>query len=336
MPFIANRLCDDLGLDTNVVLTIIDWLSHCHKAGILSDQKSGLPLSKLGSLEFIEELLRKIAFREGFGAMLAEGPIRAAQALGSDAEGLLGDHFSRDGSAAYYMARLYVTNALLFALEPRQPHSMTSEVGGTVVRWLGTRKPRISSDNLAFIASHFWGSDVAADFTSYQGKALAAKMVQDRLSVKESAILCNFSWHLCSIELFRPEIVAEVLSAVSGLPYDEESLYHIGERISNLQRAIIIRDRKYGREGDTLPEFCFTIPIKEAFINPDLLVPGPDKQSITKEGSVLDRGQFELMKDEYYRLRGWDVGTGLQTEARLCELGLGDVASELSKSNLIR
>ncbi|MCK4723252.1 MAG: hypothetical protein KAT75_08105, partial [Dehalococcoidia bacterium] len=73
VPFLANRLCDDYGLDANVIYTMLAWLARCHSAGILSDQESGLPLSKLGSLEFIEGLVRKIALREGFGSILAQG-----------------------------------------------------------------------------------------------------------------------------------------------------------------------------------------------------------------------------------------------------------------------
>lgn len=336
VPFIANRMCDDYGLDTNVVMVILDWLSRCHQNGLLSDKQTGLPFSKLGSLEFIEDLLRKITFREGFGSILAEGPIRAARKLGSSAEDLLGDHIARDGSFAYYLPRIYIANSLLFALEPRQPNSMTSEIGGTVLRWLGTKKPQIGSKDVDFIAEHFWGSRFAADFTTYRGKAMAAKMVQDRLSVKDSAILCHFSWHPGDIELFRTEIITEILLAVTGVRYDKSSFYRLGERISNMQRAAIVRDRRCGRAGDVLPEFCFRTPVKDAFLNPDLLVPGSDKQPVTRKGSVLDREQFELMKNEYYLLRGWDVDSGLQKESKLCELGLADVALELRKGNLVR
>jgi len=41
------------------------------------------------------------------------------------------------------------------------------------------------------------------------------------------------------------------------------------------------------------------------------------------------------MKDEYYSLRGWDVATGLQTHAKLEELGLGDIADDLEQRGLI-
>jgi aldehyde:ferredoxin oxidoreductase len=42
------------------------------------------------------------------------------------------------------------------------------------------------------------------------------------------------------------------------------------------------------------------------------------------------------MKKEYYQLRHWDATTGLPTESRLKELGLGDIAAELKQKNLIQ
>jgi aldehyde:ferredoxin oxidoreductase len=45
-------------------------------------------------------------------------------------------------------------------------------------------------------------------------------------------------------------------------------------------------------------------------------------------GAVVDREKFEKMKDEYYQLRGWDVESGLQTKAKLMELGLEDIIKD--------
>jgi aldehyde:ferredoxin oxidoreductase len=338
IPFLATRLCDDYGLDANVIEAMIVWLSRCHIAGILSDQETGLPLSQRGSLEFIEGLVRKIALREGFGDILAQGTLKAAQTLGSDFEKLLGDYVFHDGTGIVYCPRMYVTNALIFALEPRQDFPQTGDVGGTIWRWLdwvnGVENPEVTGDDIKFIAHYFWGSEEAGDFSTYRGKALAAKMIQDRHAVKESAILCNFSWHISAIELFRPGVIVEVLSAVTGVEHDKNSIYQLGERVFNLQRAIHVRERGYGREGDTLPEVWYTTPLKEAFMNPELLAPGPGGQPITRRDAVMDRHQFELIKDEYYRLRQWDVATGLQTESKLAALGLADVARDLRRVNL--
>jgi aldehyde:ferredoxin oxidoreductase len=64
-------------------------------------------------------------------------------------------------------------------------------------------------------------------------------------------------------------------------------------------------------------------------------VPGKDGEVISRKGEVVDRGEFERMMDEYYRLRGWDAATGLQTRAKLVELGLGEVADDLEQRNLM-
>ena len=56
---------------------------------------------------------------------------------------------------------------------------------------------------------------------------------------------------------------------------------------------------------------------------------------ISKLGTVFDRHAFERMKDEYYELRGWDARTGLQKRRTLEGLGLGDVAEDLEKRNLL-
>ena len=119
-----------------------------------------------------------------------------------------------------------------------------------------------------------------------------------------------------------PTLESKVYSAVTGKEIDEEGLYRIGERIFNLQRAILIREGHKGREDDALEEFNFTVPPKGDFLNEDCLLPGEDGNPFSRKGTVVDRKEFEKMKDEYYSIRGWDVSTGLQTLGKLRELKL--------------
>ena len=65
--------------------------------------------------------------------------------------------------------------------------------------------------------------------------------------------------------------------------------------------------------------------------NPDLVLPGKGNEAVSMKGRVVDKAQFEAMKREYYGLRKWDPATGLPSEARLKEIGLGDVAEQLKK-----
>ena len=101
------------------------------------------------------------------------------------------------------------------------------------------------------IAARFWGSEVAADFSTYEGKALAAKKIQDRSYAKECLILCDWLWPIMEMEFSEdhvgdPTLESQIVSAVTGRELDEEGLNRIGERVFNLQRAIHIREGHKG------------------------------------------------------------------------------------------
>jgi aldehyde:ferredoxin oxidoreductase len=346
IPFEANKLCDDYGLDTHVVEPIIMWLVRCSKAGLLTEEETGLPLSGVGSLEFVETLLRKISLREGFGDVLAEGPLRASRTLGPEAEALITDYASKNDQIPFYGARMYITTGLFYAMEPRLPIQQLHEVSTLLMRWAidqtqGHKEGGPTSQVVRDIARRFWGGEIAGDFSTYKGKALAAAMIQDRQYAKENLILCDFTWPVIYSPHTQdgvgdPTMESRLCAAVTGRDMDEQALYKIGERTFNLQRAILTREGWRGREDDRLEEFNFTVPLKgDTAGNPDSIVPGPGGETFSRKGMVVDRDPFEGLKDEYYAIRGWDVRTGLQKRAGLEELGLEDVAGALDEQGLL-
>ena len=116
---------------------------------------------------------------------------------------------------------------------------------------------------------------------------------------------------------------------------DEQGLDKVGERVFNLQRAILIREGHRGRESDSLPDFDHTVPLSLGpGPNPEYLLPGKEGEIISRVGAVVDRGEFEKMKDEYYELRGWDAQTGLPKKDTLQKLGLEDVIEPLKEKVL--
>jgi aldehyde:ferredoxin oxidoreductase len=344
VAFSANRLCDEYGLDTNSMEVLINWLSSCFQAGILSDENTGLPLSKVGSLEFIQTLVRRISLREGFGDILARGSIQAADEVGGDAREILDGYTIRAGQDTAYDPRMYIITGLLYAMEPRQPIQQLHEIFNPILSWLlWTYKLEgsyASGDVIRAMARRFWGSEEAADFSTYEGKAMAVKKIQDRQYAHECLILCNFAWPLMLVEnsedhVGDPSVESKVLSAVTGKDVDEEGLYEIGERVFNLQRAIHAREGHNGRESDILPDAFYSQPLQADHFNPGCLVPGKGGEPLSRQGQVVDRDEFEKMKDEYYGLRGWDVTDGLQKESRLEELGLGNIAEDLANRKLV-
>jgi aldehyde:ferredoxin oxidoreductase len=348
VAMLANRLCDAYGLDTAVMMGLMQWLTACYREGLISEEETGLPLSKIGGPEFIETLTAKITRREGFGDILARGTIAAAKSVGRRAEELLSVAIAtRESETKDYDARIMQTSGLLYATEPRRPIQQLHEVSLTLYLWLkwerGEADSFFSTDDFRRAAELFWGGAIAADFSTYEGKALAAKKIQDRTHAKESFVLCDLKWPMIWARYpgghaGDPSMESQLLTAITGRETDEAGLNKTGERIFNLQRAILLRQGWQGRRDDCLLDYLFEVPLAkgEFHFSPDALIPGKDGAVISKVGAVVDREEFEKMKSEYYELRGWDVDSGLPTRARLEELQLKDVAAELAKQGLLK
>jgi aldehyde:ferredoxin oxidoreductase len=176
----------------------------------------------------------------------------------------------------------------------------------------------------------FWGSEEAANLSSYEGKALAAKRIQDRMYLIESLGLCTFAWPIMdsfntSDHVGDPTLEAKIFCAVTGIP--EEELDRYAERVFHLQRAILIREGWRVPESDFISEYNFTEPLTTDPIGRELVIPGPGEEVTSTVGNILDRERFKSMLKEYYRLRGWDPETGLPHAETLTTLGLSDLVT---------
>lgn len=344
VPFYATGICNEYGLDAMTMWPIIGWLGRCYKTGILTDENTGIPLSRIGSLEFIQTLAKKVSLREGFGDILAQGVFKATDMLGSKAKEQLPAIHYRTGQAYPYEPREYIITGLLYSTEPRLPIHQLHEVVFPIHLWFDWHSKMegayVSNDVLRSIASKFLGSEIALDLSTYEGKALAAKRIQDREYIKECLILCDFAWPMMDVKHSKehvgdPTLPSKIFSAVTGKEMDEQGLDEIGERVFNLQRAILTREGHRGRESDSLPEFDHTVPLSlRPGANPEYLVPGKGGEIISRVGAVVDREKFEKMKDEYYQLRGWDPQTGLLKKDTLQKLDLEDVIEPLKEKVL--
>ncbi len=345
---LASRLCDNYGLDTSVMHGMVDWLSYCHKEGILTEKETGLPFSKLGMPEFIEVLTAKIASREGFGDLLAKGTIPAAETIGGKALERIGDFVAtRNSETKDYDPRLMPATALIYAMEPRRAIQTLHEPVSSLFKWVDWANKKenadFSSDAFRRYAKRIWGSEAAADFTTMEGKALASKRAQDRAYVKESMILCDLCWMIIWAEYFganpdTPALEWQIFSAVTGRDVDEAGLTRLGERNFNMQRALHLKHGWKGRDDDQMMDYYFTQPLKkgELFCDPECIVPGKDDKIVSVEGRVFDRQDFEKLKDEYYELRGWDVETGLPKKETLKDFDLEDIAEGLAGRGLLK
>lgn len=231
----ADQICDDMGLDTISTGNTIGFAYELYERGIITNSDTdGLELT-YGNHAAMISLIRKIATREGFGDVLAEGTVRAAQHIGKGAE-------------AYAMQ----SKGLEFpAYEPRGLKATgfgyaTSTIGGSH-----------GNGSLAFQEWGTVGSGALDRFTE-EGKASVVIGNQNGAGM-EVGIVCAF---MMSCGDWYGKLFARMLAAVTGIEEfsDMSYLRRAGERIWNLDRAFNARDG-FDRRHDTLPLRIQTEPL---------------------------------------------------------------------------
>ena len=145
------------------------------------------------------------------------------------------------------------------------------------------------------ISPEILGIPEKIDPLTTEGKAKWSKTFQDFTCVVNSTVNCLFVTFALDAKDY-----AELLSAVTGWSLTEDDVMKIGERIYNLER-VIINELGFDGKDDTLPQRL----LKEAM---------PEGAA---KGQVVE---LEVMKEEYYKLRGWV--NGKPTPEKLKELDI--------------
>jgi aldehyde:ferredoxin oxidoreductase len=146
---------------------------------------------------------------------------------------------------------------------------------------------------------------------TWDGKALMCKWFEDLYSVCNALGFCFFTTG--SRLAWGPTYISKLFSACTGRVTTPQEMMALGEKVFTLLKAYTIREG-LTRKDDAWPDRFFEEPLPE----------GPAK------GGVLSREEIEGLLDEYYELRDWDNRTGLPTTAKLNDLGLDDLARDLS------
>lgn len=133
------------------------------------------------------------------------------------------------------------------------------------------------------------------DRLGIEGKGRLVKEREDLFTLFDSLIVCKFA-----LPIFELPDIAKAHSYATGITLTEKELLTIGERITNLERLFNVREG-VTRECDTLPERILSHP---------------------NRGLVTSKEELNVMLNEYYRVRGWDLETGKPTVEKLRELNL--------------
>jgi aldehyde:ferredoxin oxidoreductase len=274
------------------------------------------------------QTIDKVVFRKGFGDILANGPVALAKKLGPDAEKYL--IHKKGFMPRTFDFRTEPGTALGEAVSARGNSLRATTYG--MVMWGAMDTPEQLKAGYDY-ARKLFGTEKALMAAEYEGKPKALIYNMNGQALSLSLGLCkgaggdNLTPSFRKLdpsamgmeagmdrEIVTLDFAAARITAATGMPMDEKTLYKIAERIITTERAFNVRDG-LTRKDDIIHDFYFTTPV----------VNGPQK------GKTLDRKKFEKMKSEYYALRGWDVATGVPSRKRLEELGLKDVANSLEK-----
>jgi len=287
----ANYLCNEYGLDTISAGSTIAFVMECYQKGILNKEISGGLEVKFGDEKLMVDLVPKIARREGIGDLLAEGTKRVSETLGQRSE-----HFA-----------MHVKGLELPAYDPR-----AAKITG-----LGYVTANRGGDHITayvqgptFIDTPFLiveDSKIEDPLVANPKEAKVVIDLENALTMFDCIGACKFMGILLPADDY-----VQLIATATGWDFGIDEFRKCGERIYNLMRAFCVREG-ITRKADILPKRLMEDPLPE----------GPAK------GMTMDKDMLEMLKDAYYKIRGWDQETGKPTIEKLKELELDDLTQDM-------
>lgn len=223
----ANYILDNLGLDTISGGNVIAFAVECFEKGLITRHDTGGFELRWGDIETVEWLARKIAYREGIGALLAEGVKKAAEVLGGDSE--------------------------KFAM-----HVKGLEISGYDSHWAPCMALAYATCDIGAHHNRAWAItyDIQTDRDAYgEDKAERVIFLQHARPMFDMLSNCRLSWVETGLD---PRYFAEFMTALTGVPYTYEELLKCAERAWNLTRLFGIKELGLSRKDDYPPERWFT------------------------------------------------------------------------------
>ena len=244
-----NQVADDMGLDTISAGDTIIWAMEMTEKGL---HDFGVTF---GDAEGMIRLLKEMATRTGVGAELADGVKIASEKFG-------GTDFAMQVKGLEYPQ-----------YEPRGSWGMSLAYA-------------VSDRGACHMRAYAPNEEVfAASIPPYtpEGKGQMVYNLGEFNAIKFSLCICDF-WGTISYE-----IMAELLTLVTGREWTPEEMGEVGRRILNIGRAFNQREG-FNRAHDTVPKRVVK----------DVLKNGP------AAGQVIPQEAFEDMLDQYYEVMGWN------------------------------
>jgi len=261
----ANDIANRFGIDTISAGAMVAFAMQCFEKGWIEEDLIPEYGLEWGNGLTLVKLTEEIGNRIGFGALFANGTLKAAERIHPDSvdtvvhnKGL--DYPSHDPRSCISLAPTYATGTR-GACHFRGPCE-DIEMGGFFIPEVGIEEGMVR-------------------FFEPDNQSLIAARCQDLGVIANSIVICLFM--IDGGELSMTEI-AELFNSITGWNFSIEQLFETGERGFTVQRLLNIRDG-YDGDSDVLPKKMYQ-PAHEGF----------------RAGKEIP---FAKLMEDYYRIRGW-------------------------------
>jgi aldehyde:ferredoxin oxidoreductase len=278
----ANELCNRYGMDTISCGAVIALAMELYEKGTVSkEEMDGMDLT-WGNMEAVMPLIKKIAYREGFGDVLAEGSLKAARKIGKNAVDSV----------------VHVKGLDLPMHDPRGFHGMglaymMSNRGACHNQHavLATEQGMASWPQLFAMKDDYKGP-------SSDEKAVLVYNSENYGILANSLSICHFL-----VSTLQPETIRDAFNAITGFNLTFKDLLEAGMRDWTLKRGI---NNLMGvtSKDDVLPKRILTpltegaaagsVPDMKRLLSEYYQIRGLDKRGFPKEEKLVELGLEEL------------------------------------------
>lgn len=229
----ANKLCDELGLDTISMGVTLAFAMECFEKGFLSSKDTGGIALRFGDIHTIPRLIKATALQQGIGRRLSEGSERMAAQFDPKVTDFL-----------YTVKKVEIPGHSARVLKGMSIGYPTGTRGGSH----HDTRPTLQYGN-------------EQDNVHRKGQPEYAIRTQNFTALGDSLTQCRFVSER-GYGMTITETYAEMINAVTGWKLTKEDVEQIGERICNVERAFNVREG-VSRKDDRLPRRVMEEPVPD-------------------------------------------------------------------------
>ncbi len=307
----AHEICNQLGIDTVSAGVTIAFAMECYERGLISKEDTdGIEL-EFGNVEAMFSMLKKIAYRDGFGNILAEGSKKAGKIIGKGAEKYSMQVKGQEFAVAEPRAKFGV--GLAYAVSPTGADHLQHEHDGAFDSAL-TGYSHTADDPHSMLKTLYslgWYDPVPSLSLGFEKVALFTHL-QHYWSLFNMLDICIFTFQ--PVRTLKITHIPEIVKAVTGWDTSLMELIEAGRRGTTMARLFNLKHGMTKEDDLNIPDRMFE-GLQEGPLN----------------GSKLDREEFEKAVSSYYEMMGWDSEEGIPLESTVHYLGIPWAAKILSE-----